>query len=264
MLKTDTAKVTEIINPLTVKLEDGRLVHLAGLDYPDLDFYDPGDISVAAVEILTDFLKGKHVRLFQTRDKEKGRVNRMGHHIAHLRRTDNNVWVQGLLLSLGAARVRTTFYNPEMAEQMLALENIARKENSGLWEIDEFKILTPETAAEHLGSYQVVEGVVKKVSMQKSHLYLNFGNNWREDFTISIAKSDLRQFNKQQLNPQQWNNKTLRVRGWIESYNGPLIRVDHPEQIEIVKTNAPPPEQPEKPAEETVNKPGSALPALNQ
>ncbi|PCK00304.1 MAG: hypothetical protein COA45_00535 [Zetaproteobacteria bacterium] len=274
MRKMGVFKVTEIVNPLTVKLEDGRFVHLAGLNFADLNFYEPGDLSITAMHILDDFLKNKKVTLYQTKNSDHGRKNRMDHSIGHLVRTDNDVWVQGLLLSLGVARVRTTPYNPEMAKQMLRLENTARQAKSGMWNIEEHAVLSPKEAAKHIGSYQIVEGTVNSVSMRKNKLYLNFGQNWRDDFTIAISAFNLKKFTKQKLNPQQWNGKHLRVRGWIESYNGPYIDIDHPERFEALfeqkstmKNSQQPPDKP-APKKQQNNKPrkkdpGSALPVFN-
>ena len=98
MKKTGSGTVTEVVNPLTVKLKDGRFIHLAGLDFPDLDFYEPGDLSVTAQKILDDFLKNRNVIIYQTPSKEEGRMNRMGHHIAHLARADDAVLGAGVVV----------------------------------------------------------------------------------------------------------------------------------------------------------------------
>lgn len=261
--KTGSGKVLEAINPLTLKLEDGRFIHLAGLDFPDLDFYEPGDLTITAVEILNDFLKGRHVVIYQTSSKDSGRINRMGHHIAHITRHDKEVWIQGMLISLGLARVRTTEYNPDMANQMLQLEEKARTNKDGLWGMEQYKILTPNQAEQHIGSFQIVEGVIKNVSRQNNTIYMNFGGNWRDDFTISLTSTDLKSFTKEKLFPQDWNGKRIRVRGWIESWNGPHIKIDHPARIELLfdkKQEAVPQKrkQPE-PKKDT----GSALPTFN-
>ncbi len=283
MRKTGVAKVVDIISPLGVKLEDGRIIHLTGLDYPDLDYYDPGDYAVTAQKLLEDFLKNQKVIIYQTKTKEKGRINRMGHHIAHLVRANDQVWTQGLLLSLGVARVRTTKYNPEMAEQMLALEDKARKEKSGLWAIDKFSVLSPDNVKAKIGSYQIVEGVVRNITMYKNKIYLNFGFDWREDFTVSISAFNLRSFKEKDINPRKLKGKRIRVRGWIESYNGPYIDIDHAGRIEALFDHkksldqAKPnmagtlkgsalPTSPAKPAHKSVKQnknDGSALPRFN-
>ncbi len=232
MRKTGAGKVIEVINPLTIKLEDGRFIHLAGLDFPDLDFYEAGDLSITAQKILEDFLINKKVIIYQTKSKDKGRSNRMGHDIAHLVRVNGYIWTQGLLLSLGVARVRTSKYNPEMAHQMLKLEKEARENKSGMWNMDEHQILTPDKAQEHIGSYQIIEGKVQNATLRKNKLYLNFGKNWRDDFTVAISAFDLKQFIKKKIDPKSWNGKLIRVRGWIRSYNGPYMEIDHAERFE--------------------------------
>ena len=252
MRRTDVAKVTEVINPLVVKLEDGRFIHLAGLDYPDLNYHDPGQLSVTALKILEDFLTNQTVAIYQTPSADKGRKNRLGHNIAHLKRQDNDVWVQGMLLALGVARTRTTQYNPEMASQMLILEDAARQSKNGMWEMKEYAVLNPEQAKKHIGGYQIVEGRINNASMYKNRLYLNFGNNWREDFTVSISAFDLKNFTRQKIYPKDWNGKNIRVRGWIESYNGPYMEIDHPERFEALF------EQGSGMQSSTVNKPHSS------
>lgn len=268
MRKTDVATVTEVVNPLTVKLDDGRFIHLAGLDYPDLDFYDPGDLSVTAQEILDDFLKNQDVIIYQTQSKDEGRMNRMGHHIAHLVRARDETWTQGMLIALGVARVRTTKYNPEMAAQMLNLEDQARTQKVGLWAMEEYNVLTPTSTFKHIGSYQIIEGQVISVSMRRNKLYLNFGNNWKQDFTVRLNPNRYQDFEKNGLPPRRWSGKSIRIRGWLESYNGPFLDIDHPERIEALfdgKAQATPSsaEQSEQKTSAPRKDTGSALPEFN-
>lgn len=232
----DIHKVAQIIDPQTLQLSDGRLVRLAGLEFPDYNLHDQGALSITAMQILSDMLIGKDVYFYQTKKKDWGRSNRMGHHIGHIARKSDEAWAQGALISLGLARVRTTKRNPEMAMQMYALETKSREEKLGLWETDGFEILKPSGLEPHIGKFQVIEGRIESSALKKNRLYLNFGLNWRNDFTVSIAASDRRGFTKQGLDPLQWNGKTIRVRGWLESYNGPYIEIDHPERIELIGT----------------------------
>lgn len=263
--------VIDVIDPLTLKLDDGRTIALAGLDYPDLDYYAPGQIASTAMKILKDMLLNRKVAVYQTKEAKAGRINRMGHHIAHLAREEDGVWAQGAMLALGLARVRTTGSNPEMAAQMYALEKAARESKTGLWSVTGYSVLTPEEAEKHIGSFAVVEGAVRSAAMKSNRLYLNFGNDWRKDFTVSISAADRRAFHKAGLDPQQWGGKKLRVRGWISSYNGPYIEIDHPERFELLfDQDAQTTAQAEPSAEKTDEKAessdmmddnGSALPA---
>jgi endonuclease YncB( thermonuclease family) len=230
--QTGLVNVTAVIDPQTVQLEDGTIVRLAGVDFPDFDAENPGPFSLMAIDILRDMLVGKTVLMYQTVDKEKGRINRMGQDIAHLQRQDNKAWVQGTLLALGLARARTTQNNPEMAQQMYDAEHTAMAEKIGLWEKD-YKILTPEEAEGHEGSFQIVEGRIESVALKQNRIYLNFGGDWKTDFTISIAPGDKRLFTRQKHDPLQWSGKYIRVRGWLEDYNGPYIEINHPQAIEM-------------------------------
>ncbi|MGB4056871.1 MAG: thermonuclease family protein [Alphaproteobacteria bacterium] len=241
--QTGLATVTAIIDPQTVQLEDGHIVRLAGLDFPDLNPNEPGEFSLISMKILRDMLEGKPVILYQTTNRDEGRINRMGQDIAHLQRQSDKAWVQGALLSLGLARVRTMQRNPEMAQQMYDLEQAAMKEKQGIWE--KFtRVLTPEETPDHIGSFQIVEGQIKSASIKQNRIYLNFGNDWRTDFTVSIAPEDKRAFSKKKLDPLQWNGQKVRVRGLLDDYNGPYIEINHPAAIEIaVETSSPAPSQ---------------------
>jgi micrococcal nuclease len=230
--KTGLKNVTAVIDPQTVQLEDGTVVRLAGLDFADYDPENPGEFSMTAMDILKDMLVGKEVVLYQTINKDEGRLNRMGHNIAQLERQSDNAWVQGTLLNLGLARARTTRSNPEMAQQMYDLEEHAMKDKMGIWE-KTAAILTPEDAEKHESSFQIVEGRIESAAIKQNRIYLNFGHDWKSDFTVSIAPEDKRAFSREKLDPLQWNGQQVRVRGWIESYNGPYMEINHPAAIEL-------------------------------
>lgn len=231
--QTGSADVIQIISPVTLQINDGRVIRLAGLDFPDLGIHEAGDFSLLAVDILKDLLLKQTVNIYQTPQKDLGRLNRMGHHIAHLEREDDKLWVQGLLLSLGLSRVMTARRNPEMAAQMYGFEAEARTEKLGIWGTDQYKILSPEKAENHMNSFQIVEGRVQSAALNNNRVYLNFGPDWRTDFTVSIAPGDKRRFLKKGLDPLSWNGKIIRARGWVRSYNGPYMEIDHPEAIEF-------------------------------
>ena len=232
--KTGQAQLVEVINPYTLVLSNGQIIRLAGIHYTDYTPQAPGPFALTAHKILKDLLSdGKTIEIYQTRNKDLGRMNRMGHQIAHLYVKDKDLWVQGALLSLGLGMVYTTPRNPDMAAQMLAIEKAARDKQEGIWA--EAHVLNAENTPDHMGQFVVVEDVIQAVSMKKNRVYLNFGGNWRTDFTVSIAPEYRRNFTRAQIDPLQWGEKRVRVRGWLEEYNGPLIEISHPEAIEILE-----------------------------
>lgn len=231
---TGSANVINVIDPQTLQLQDGRIIRLSGLEFPDLGVHEAGDFSVMAVKILEDMLLGQSVNIYQTKKRDWGRMNRMGHHFAHLERIDGDVWVQGGLLELGLARVRTTQRKPEMAAQMYKLEQKARAEKLGLWEIKEYQIIRADDADERINGLEIIEGKIESAALKNNRIYLNFGPDWRSDFTVSIAPKDKRLFSKLNLDPLQWGGKRVRVRGWLREYNGPYMEVNHPQAFEIL------------------------------
>lgn len=240
---TGAARVAQIIDPQTLQLDDGRIVALVGLDMPYIHGRSEDGVSKLAlltIKILKDLLEGERVRVYQTRD-DVGRLNRMGHHLAHVERVADKQWVQGILLSLGVARARTTVRNREMAVAMYKIERLARAEKIGLWEGERYAILSEETAEGVRDQFVIIEGVVQGTALKQNRIYLNFGGNWRTDMTVSIPSPARRLFSKSVIDPMQWGGEKLRVRGWIEQYNGPYIEVDHPERIEVLGEGLPEP-----------------------
>ncbi len=239
LLETGTADVVQVIAPDTVVLKDGRILNLAGLDFPDMRGAEgAGPLAQVAMRVLNDMLLGQEVRLYQTPDPKSGRVNRMQHHIAHLERTTDKTWVQGTLISLGLARVRTNVSNPEMAPQLYILEMEARRTAQGIWNSSDYDVLDANAIGEDkLNQYQIVEGIVKNITDNKKRLFINFGDDWRDDFTVVISPENRRRFQGSGIDPLSWKGARVRVRGWLEFYNGPNIEIDHPERVEILKTS---------------------------
>jgi endonuclease YncB( thermonuclease family) len=227
-------RIAQIIDPLTMRLDNAGIMHLVGLDIPDFNPYAPGPLSEQAIAILKDMAESKRVRLFMTTDRSKGRTNRLQQKLYHAALESDQSWIQGTLLRLGLARVRTEKSNPEMAAEMYALEDIARREKLGLWAFDEYRVLHHDETEAFINSYQIVEGKVLSAARRQNNFYLNFGGNWRTDFTITIPSSAANDFFKANMNPLDLGGKRVRVRGWIKSFNGPNIDVDHPARIEIL------------------------------
>ena len=241
--RTGTATITQIIDPYRASTNDGQIVRLSAMNIPDYHPENPGEISLTVMKVLNDLLVGKDVILYQTKSG-KGRVNRMGHRVAHLQVGD--IWVQGLLLGLGLARVETDKETPELAAPMLAIETAARGAKTGLWAYDSFNVLSPQTAPNYLDSFQIVEGTVHSAAINKNRIYLNFGPDWKSDFTVSIAPMDKRNFAKAGIDLLALGKAKVRVRGWLRSYNGPYIEVTHPAALEILST-APAPQTQDAP-----------------
>lgn len=256
--QTGTGTVLQIISPGLLQLKSGEIIRLSGLHFPDYTVDESGPFALTSVKILADMLQEQPVILYQTRNSAVGRMNRMGHTLAHLVRASDGAWVQGSLLELGLATVRTDQGNAEMATQMLALEEKARKEKLGIWQ-DLLGILTPGEAEAHIGEFAIVEGRVESVAMKNNRIYLNFGKNWKTDFTVTVSPENRRNFNKGGGNPLDWNRRVLRVRGYLSSLNGPNMEIDHMGAVEFPLESAAKPPINAEPAPKPVRR-DNALP----
>ena len=64
--------------------------------------------------------------------------------------------------------------------------------------------------------------------------YLNFGTDWKTDFTVVVPPDAVRLFRREGVDIPSFQGRTVRVRGWLRWYNGPQMEVTHPEQIEVL------------------------------
>jgi hypothetical protein len=88
--------------------------------------------------------------------------------------------------------------------------------------------------ARQIDRFALVEGRVREVARVRGRGFLNFGADWKTDFTIVIAPKDMKRFEADGVAPEDYAGRRVRVHGWLRSYNGPMIDVTHPEQIEVL------------------------------
>ena len=231
--QADTAVAGQVIDPLRIRLRDGRIITLAGIDVPGWDPVEPGPGSLAARDLLKPLVETKQVRMYVTKDAKLGRMTRFGDLLAQLEVSPTGPWVQGALLAAGLARIRPTQRNPEMATQMIALEDEARRGKLGIWADSKYAVATPATAAQHENDWAVVEGTVYGTALNNNTLYLNFGPDWHTDFTVAINSTLRRQMERANINPQGLTGRSIRVRGWLRDYNGPYLELDNMAWLEI-------------------------------
>ena len=224
-----------VIDPLTFMERDGQVYRLSGLDSPALS--DP-DADPSFVETsqsaLSDLIVGKSLLLYETQDKDIGRQNHFGHRLVHVLRQDDKSWIQGTLLANGLARVRTTPFNPQLASLMYTYETKAREQSLGLWQESNYSVLKADALPDYVDGFQIIEGTIYSASLVHNTIYLNFGQNWKEDFSIGIEPALRRKLSKDNVSPQQWGGRNIRIRGPVRFYNGPFMDLTHPEQIEFL------------------------------
>ncbi len=235
---TVAVKVMKVIDPVTFMGDDRNVYALSGIEVPNA-ITGKTDITLEASKTLGLLIEGKDLKLYVTKNKEKGRLNRMNQMVVQAELKQDHIWVEGEMLAAGLARVRTTPSNPELAEQMYKAESYARDNKKGLWANSQLQVLTPETVTGHENAFEIVEGTPKAAAVTNNMIFLNYGNDYKQDFTVGIPTNLRTTFAKRGINPLQLAHTKIRVRGWVQSYNGDFIEIDHPEQIEILGEMSP-------------------------
>lgn len=240
-----TRAVVRVIDAETVLLDDQSEVRLIGAlapRSPDMttgaSAWPPEQQAEAA---LRELVLGSSVEVAYAEQRR----DRYGRLLAHLflNRNGEHIWVQGALLSSGHARAYGLPGSFACMRELLAHENVARWSRAGLWANAAYATRRAFRTREILrqrNTYQIVEGRVVRVAASKSRTYLNFGRDWRTDFTAGIATKLVKE------NPDlagllaSLEGKRIEVRGWVEYRNGPFIEVEDPSQIAIVEDRAHP------------------------
>ena len=229
------ALVRTVVDGDTLTLDDGRDVRLTGIQAPKLALGRPNFIdwplASEAKSTLEELALGLDLTLYID-DADQDRYRRV---LAHLVSGDG-VWLQGAMVEKGFARGYSFPDNRRMATALYALEKKARTNRAGIWALDYYAVRTsdPDALESDFGTFQLVEGRIHDAAKVRSRIYLNFGADYRTDFTASIARSVWSLFKSAGLDPLDLEGREVRVRGWIKDFNGPLIDITHPEQIEIL------------------------------
>ena len=231
-LPGEAGLVVDITNSggLIVELEDGdRLnVRLAGIRQPDEG--QPGYAQAHAR--LQALARDQFVELSYQDEIQRDRYERAIAYVA----LENSSDLAMQLVREGWAIVYSGLNARLEIETVLALENDARNASLGLWGDPSFAIQSadPNVLALHLESVQIVEGRIISAADTRERLYLNFGFDYRSDFTVSIERSAVSRFEEAGIDLTDLQDMRVRVRGWLHRRNGPMISIDHPERLEIL------------------------------
>lgn len=231
-------QVVEVIDGDTVVLDNGREVRLVGIQAPKLPLgrkgFETWPLAEDAKAALEDIALGQEVSLRPGQRPE----DRHGRILAHIDLPDGT-WVQGEMLARGMARVYSFADNRALVAEMLALERDARRVERGIWALDYYRprdaVALAADSERYMNRFELVEGRVQNAAEVRGRGYLNFGQDWKSDFTASLAPEVVRRFAAEGIAVSDYQGLRLRLRGWIKSYNGPEIEITHPEQIEVLE-----------------------------
>ncbi|MBN9025937.1 MAG: thermonuclease family protein [Rhizobiales bacterium] len=211
----ETALVASVVDGDTLVLDSGLEVRLVGIQAPKLPLGRPDFTAWPLAEEAKTALE--RMALGQAAQLRYGgaRRDRYGRALAHVEILPEDgevLWLQREMVASGLARVYSFADNRQCVGALMKVERDARKSGLGLWP-DPYYAIRPATdpglATRH-DEYDLVAGRVVSVGER--------GPTLAED---GIAVAALR-------------GQRVRLRGWIESHDGPSLRVTHPEQLELL------------------------------
>lgn len=228
-------KVIDVIDGDTVRLSNGKLLRYVGIDTAEVRqkvngkfIYNPQPFSLEAKEYNRKLVEGKPVRI----EFDITKTDRYGRLLGYCYVDDT--FVNAKLIEQGYAVLYTFPPNIKYTDLFADLQRKARNQRKGIWA--SYQVIDQAQAADHIGQIRTVQGKVVNTYQSPKVTYLNFGNDYKTDFTIVIFKNSLAQFHKKNIDPANfYRNKTVQVTGRIKSYNGPEIIVNTPAEIEVLE-----------------------------
>jgi endonuclease YncB( thermonuclease family) len=231
---------SEAVGPATVtdgatlKLADGSMVRLAGIDAPSFSGGDAGSAPAAAM--LRDLIAKAPAAMAAVGTTP----DRYGRRHAWVFAGERSA--QESLLAAGLARARWYPGETDCFAAFLAAEQPARAANLGLWATPAYAIRQADDPSllDQNGLYAVVEGKVVSVGHGSRMTFLDFGQVYRRDFTVMLTQAVADRLAASGMagggNADGFANHTVRVRGVIEASGGPAIRLNDPAEIELIDT----------------------------
>jgi endonuclease YncB( thermonuclease family) len=211
--------ISAIIDARTFRMDDGREVRLAGVEA----------VSNGSAALAT--LVGRSVALHGESDMP----DRYGRQPAFAFVDHADRPLQRTLLEQGEALASGAVADKACAAELAAAEAVARQAKRGVW-AQRTAIKNAESGDDilaRIGLFTVVEGKVLSVRQAGAVTYVNFGRRWTRDFAATIPRRAMAAIEAAGISVKALENKRIRVRGFVESRQGPRIEVLRVGQIEL-------------------------------
>jgi endonuclease YncB( thermonuclease family) len=232
------AAVARVIDGRSFVLTDGRQVRLADIETVLPVPGDEDEARTAAAEAAKAALEtgvlGFEIDMCAA-DTGADRYGRLAAYVS-VRRASGEIQAQRELVARGYAVVSAIPASP-WRDDLRAAEREARARGLGFWGASYSvlkKAAEPADIVADQGRFALVQGKVASVRERAGIVYINFGQRWSDQFTVTLLKRNEGLFAGTSVVPAALPGRTVEVRGWIEERSGPAIEVTRPEQIEII------------------------------
>ncbi len=244
----ETGTVARVIDGDSLVLDSGLRVVLAGIQAPKPARYNMRSgkttpawpLAEQAQATLQAMAHGKRVTLFYG-GSIRDRFDRAVAQVFVLDKDGKpDIWLQQTMVGAGMARVYTWVGYDQDSKALYTSELEARNNAIGIWDTAktdgyyDIRKPAPDPLAQFVDSVQIVEGIIVKTADVRGTIYLNFGADYRTDFTIAISKKSRRSFKHADYDPLTLTGARVRVRGYLEFYGGPIIWLNDPNRLEVL------------------------------
>lgn len=237
----ETGKVVAVSDGDTLTLDSGLKVQLTGIIAPRRGFRERPDEPQAqqARQTLEKIALGRKALLAYGGETRLAEANPpLALAQVYVQSEGGRwIWAQEAMLREGMARARPWKDNHARYAALYQAEAIGRKAKKGVWAGKDGAIRKADTVTAEERGFQLVEGVVKSVGVTETRTYLNFGDDYRSDFTVQINADDLPAWTKTDPTLDSLKGKRIRVRGFVYEAGGPMIRIDAPQAIEVLSAS---------------------------
>jgi len=222
--RESVSTVEKVVDGDTVRLQTGEAVRLVGIDTPE-----KGEPYFEEASRLTaNLVLGQPVRILLCSRQKHDDYDRL---LAFVQAGEKDPGLE--LLEQGLAR--TMLIPPcgmERAGPYQKAERKAFRDGRGIWSRQQTRRVPVEKAEQYVGCLMTVSGQVLKVHIGAKAVHLNFGKNYRTDFTAVIFRKNLPALLEEGLEPvATYAGRLVEVTGYVRSYEGPEIIVDSADQI---------------------------------
>lgn len=228
------AGVSAVLSGNRIALDDVSKLVFDGVQAPmiprDGQVFKPWPLASWVRSHFADIVEGQRLTLYCN----GADFDRHGERVA-LAKLANGAWLHEVMLKDGLARVAILSKNTAFAAALYEMEEEARAAKRGLWDHPSYAVLDAAKPDDIItGRYHVLRGVIQTVSITKLKTYINFGEDYRTDFTLELTPKVTRDFISGGIDVEGLQGVTIEVRGWVDWRGGPRIILTHPSQIRLL------------------------------
>ncbi len=214
-------KVVRVIDGDTLEISGGERIRLLGIDAPERGdvLFDP------ATDRLKELTASGLVILEMCEDRDiYGRL------LATVMTDSGNV--NSILLREGMAlpMLIPPCGRPVAVDVLVAAAQGALS-GKGIYSLNGYGMLSPMEAGDHIGEYVIVKGIILDLHKGEKAWHLNFGPEWKTDFTAVLFREGQQRFIDLGLDPVDLVGSEVLVIGKVKRYSGSEIIVRGPDQV---------------------------------